>query len=191
VLFRSLAWSTDGVASREQLAAAARPQDQLDRATARQLVVQPDELAGAYAGYLAGGDGPFAPGLLTNQQRDGLAESRAAYTQKGAGWDFTPVPSDAVQAYRAADGGGIVFFELAAREHLATHGAVCLQQDQGRANYGPSVTPGSYDELTREVRGPMVALVPKRGSSAQVVIVAGYVLRTGSSTKPSTDPRCI
>lgn len=186
-----LAWSTGGVASREQLTAAGRPQGQLDRSSARQLLVQPDDLPGAYAGYLAGGDGPFAPGVLTNQQRDGLSASRAAYTQKGAGWDVTAEPSDAVLAYRAASGGGIVFFELVAREHLATHGAICLEQDQGRANYGPSVPPGAYDELTREVRGPMVALVPKRGSSPQVVIIAGYVLRTGSSGKPSTDPRCV
>ena len=186
-----LAWSSGGVESRDQLGTVARPQGPLDRATAGQLTIQPDDLASAYVGYLTGGNAPFAPGMLTNQQRDGLAASRSAYTRKGAGWDFSAEPSDAVQAYRAPNGGAIVFFEIAAREHLATHGAVCLKQDQGRANYGPSVPPGSYDELTREVRGPMLALVPKRGSNTQVVIAAGYVLRFGASTKPSTDPRCL
>lgn len=186
-----VAWSADGVGSRDQLAAAGRPQGALDGNAARQLAVAPGDLAGAYVGYLTGGDGPFAPGVLTNQERDGLAASRAAYTRKGAGWDLTAEPSAAVHSYRAVDGGAIVFFEIAAREHLATHGVICLKQDQGRANYGPSVPPGSYDELTRELRGPMVALVPKRGSNAQVVIAAGYVLRVAASTKPSSDSRCL
>jgi hypothetical protein len=187
-----VALSTNPSGNPAQLGAAIHPQGPLDEAAARQLAVPPGQLEKTYADYLTGAqDSPFASGYWTSEARDGFATNRTAFSRSGASLDYSGQPAGAVDAYRLANGGAVVFFEWAVRKRASTRGAVCLNQDQARSTYGLFVAPGSYDEIAWELRGMMAALVPPKTSGAQATIVGGTYQATGASTRPATNPRCL
>ncbi len=154
----------------------------LDRqAQVRHLRFTTAAVAADYAGLLelavrgdrlVSGD-PFAAGPFTSQLAASDRQAAAQVAGGGGSASGTAIPATYPTLTLPLRGGGaLALFTVSARQTFSAAGGLALQQAANRTPWSPLVPPGSYRQIGMTSLMTVAALVPPRGSSRPVQVVA-------------------